>query len=233
MATPELLTQIENHGFAVIPGFEVSTLDVAKSGLTNQMQELGESVSYFGQPLVMDVKPQPNYQPVSSGGTAYFDLHTDLTFQETPPELFGLLCVDSDKEGGDSLVADGYEVLNKMQDDLNDLRNTDVTFPTPAHIAGKSVVRRIVSGDPSSPTIRFRSDLALGAGAEASELIQRFSTVTRATMQVMHLSPGDLLVVDNHRILHGRTEITANPSKRHLLRMYASKNGAVPNKAIS
>jgi len=222
MDSAELLLQVEHEGFAVIPDIDVSSVDAAGNGLAQHIQMLARPVSYFDQPLIMDVKPQANYQPVSSGGRAYFGLHTGLTFHDNPPELLGLLCIDNDNPGGDSLIVDGYKVLEEMSDDLDALRNTDITFPTPAHVAGESVVKRIVSGDPDRPVIRFRSDLALEAGAETPELIQRFSSIAHAAMRTVHLSPGDLLLVDNHRTLHGRTEISANPSRRHLLRMYGS-----------
>lgn len=218
----DIKRRIAVDGYTIIKGLDVSTEATAKQELLDLFQRLGTVVSYFDQPRIMDVKPQEGFQPASSGGKGYFDFHTDVTFHDSPPELFGLLCLQDDEIGGDSILADGYEVVNELADDNEALRNTLVNFPPPSHVKSGYIKQPILSRDTKRPTIRFRSDLIETSSDEQRRLIDRFAERVKANSRTLHLSKGELLVVDNHRMLHGRTDIVANPSKRHLLRIYAN-----------
>ena len=222
MSETHIAEELHETGRVIVPDLDVSNQATAGFEISRVLSSIGQPVKFFTQPMIMDVKPQPGFQPASSGGKGFFPMHTDLTFHESPADLFGLLCIQDDSEGGDSFVADGYKVLEKVADDVAALRTQDVAFPTPSHVAGGPVNHNIVSGDAERPTIRFRSDMLVSAEEPVRGLLQRFGDAAQEVIEEMHLKPGELLIVDNRRMLHGRTEITDEDSQRHLLRMYAN-----------
>lgn len=66
------------------------------------------------------------------------------------------------------------------------------------------------------------------AGAAVLALHRALETVEIA----LRLNAGDLLVLDNHRVAHGRTAFaTGESASRHLMRMYAVERPAQPLRA--
>jgi gamma-butyrobetaine dioxygenase len=56
---------------------------------------------------------------------------------------------------------------------------------------------------------------------------QRFGRMLEAPQYRIHfkLAPGDLFIVDNLRVLHGRTAYAATGGERHLQGCYADRDG--------
>lgn len=214
--------QLEKQRYALVCDVDMSE---PRQALIDLMSKIGIPVSYFEQPMAMDVKPQAGYQPVSSGGQAYFSAHTDLTFHDTPPKYIGMLSLSQDDEGGDSILVDGRDIVSELSAEHRRLlEEIDVLFPTPQHISGPPSRQKVLTSNNSDMHIRFRSDLALGQQQDQSVIpaLNAFRILAEQKQNVMKIQPGNALIFDNHTMLHGRTEITAQPSVRHLLRTYAN-----------
>jgi gamma-butyrobetaine dioxygenase len=142
--------------------------------------------------------------PLHSDGFAYGDHHPDGLF---------LLCAHQGTAGGDSLLADGYAVLDALADEDPELHafvhDTVIDLsepgmqPTRSPIVlrlpgGRRAVRRTPFMAPSPEAVDPDHDAALierwrALGRELSESVPR-----------ARIEAGEALCIDNYRVLHGR-----------------------------
>ena len=167
-------------------------------------------------------------------------LHTDGTDWPMPNDYTCLLCVREDQRGtGESLLIDDGDLVRELECRDGGASAVQLlrTEPLPWKVAdslGGGVVWEPALSERGLRWLRYTVDLALaepdvsleprviaaldatGAAIEASERIYRVG-----------LAPGDLLVVDNRRCLHGRTPIVhSESSQRLLLRTKVARDGA-------
>jgi len=96
-----------------------------------------------------------------------------------------------------------------------------VRFVAPDHVNYSGHTAPIVSQNKDKYRIRFRPDLLKDT---ISEGIERFLNAANQRARNIVVSPGSIWIVDNYRMLHGRTEISSDVgSKRFFKRMYAIK----------
>jgi len=190
--------------------------------------------SNFGSVFDVISKPDPNNLAYTSG---HLPLHTDLPNQETPPAFQFLHCIANNAEGGESLYCDGFhiaaelrqhkpktfELLSKIpipfrfQDDDTDIRcrrpvialdeNGSVSLVAwNAHLAGEfDMDERIVD--------------------DYYEAYRTFMATLRDPSQVVSvkLKAGEMVVFDNRRVLHGRSQFFPNTGSRHLKGYYVDR----------
>ena len=207
---------LEESGFATIEDVGLESPD---KHLEEIVAAVSTPISYLGLPLVMDLKPQPGYQPASFAGTGEFNLHTDLTWHEKPPRYLGMFCIAYESAGGGiPLLADGWKALDDLsQDDLAYLHTEPVTFPPPDHIDYPPLSGPIITETEGKINIRFRYDLL----ANPDPTTTRFNQAINRHVFEVHVTPGSVFIFDNYRLLHGRTELKAGlGSDRHFKRMY-------------
>ncbi len=149
-------------------------------------------------------------------------MHTDTQYFSEPEPYFGLFCIKPAKDGGGmSQVIDSRIVLNNLAEvDGEDLL-TELARPFPFRVPA------IFTKDPhnqlleitwapivSSNGIRYRKDTLVDAlsvdgisvpDTQLSALEIFEEALTRAPVTNYNLGAGDVLFVNNHRLLHGRT----------------------------
>lgn len=125
--------------------------------------------------------------------------------------------------GGTSVLVDAGAVLESLSDaDRKALRHV--------YLTEHQVFRNDASRVPLLRTIRGEDRLYYSfwlvedeVPEESREALERFQNALEAAPRIeIELEPGEILLIDNHRILHGRTAIEAAPSKRHLVRYWIS-----------
>jgi len=207
---------LDQSGFVII---ENVGLENPNEALHDTITSISEPISYLGLPLVMDLKPQPGFQPASFAGTGVFDLHTDLSWHEKPPKYLGMFCVMPESAGGGiPLLADGWQALAQMDPaDVQFLRSEAVSFPPPSHIDYAPLSGPIVSGQDDQPFIRFRYDML----TDPPPPVSRFNQAINDCRFEVRVPPGTIYLFDNYRMLHGRTGLAAGMnSDRHYKRIY-------------
>jgi len=159
--------------------------------------------------------------------------HTDGTFDVDPPSLFFLQCVRPDENGGGiSTFWSIAELLDKMPAYFhNILRQTPVKFErqddngTAAQFIGPMLCPR-----PNGKTalLRYRNDDQVqpqpieGDTAKFHEALAWVKTYLAQTPPVEYqAASGDLIVVNNDLVLHGRTALSPN-SNRLVRRVWLS-----------
>ncbi len=213
----DLLGQIKETGYVYL---EKMGLDHPHKTLEEVVASFARPVAYLELPMVMDLRPQPGFQPASYAGTGEFDLHTDLSWYEKPPTYIAMFCVSMEAAGGGlPLLADGWQALNDLDEtDLHYLKTEPVTFPPPNHINYPPLTGPIVAERGGKLQIRFRYDLL----DNPAPPVGRFFEAVKRHLVQLNVAPGSLFIFDNERLLHGRTELKAGlTSDRFFKRMYA------------
>ena len=160
--------------------------------------------------------------------------HTDNPYRDPVPQLQLLHCLEAAGEGGESIVVDGFAVAERLRreapDDFDLLTKTSVPFRyvEPGSVDLRHLAPFIeldASGDLRAVRYNSRSigpiDLDPDAVSAFYAAHRRFGRMLHdPTMTVgFKLRPGDLFIVDNRRVLHGRRGFGGG--RRHLQGTYA------------
>ncbi len=150
--------------------------------------------------------------------------HTDSAYEVIPHELVVFHCVKVDENGGSSFMIPVDDILQRLDDDVI-ARLQDPVYPF-----GEGRYP-IICGDRNKAFIRYYNiQLQQEAIAESAEFTQAHLSALNALdnlltqdelYQKFHLQPGQILFMNNQRVLHGRTALTEGTS-RVLYRMRLS-----------
>jgi trimethyllysine dioxygenase len=175
---------------------------------------------------------------LAKADTAYTNLellpHTDGTYSHDAPGLQLLHCLAFDGEGGESTMVDGFRIASELRASHPEHHETLSTVEVPGHYVGDGV--HLMASRPV-----FRHD-------RAGELVQvSFNNADRAPfllppaemdrfyealgafealandhrLQWRRVNPpGEAMLFDNWRVLHGRTAYTGH---RHLCGAYVNR----------
>lgn len=148
-----------------------------------------------------------------------FPLHTDDSYNEHPARWVLMHCWQPDESGGGESWLSPVDEIAKIapQDLLERLLHT--LYPTP--FGSATVLRRDEQG---LLKIRFnRRDMAgfaMRQGASLSPAMAQdladFEALAMRVVNRVRMERGDCVVVDNHKVLHGRSAF--NPSSGRLLK---------------
>lgn len=162
-------------------------------------------------------------------------VHSDLPYRRLPPGLQILLCETADAGGGDTLLADGYRVAAEIReldaDAWRTLTGLDRAFAYvnvgQRYIGGGPIIGLDSAGEPD--VIRHAPDLVLPLAdtsrqAEADRALAVFMAVASRPEMIfrIRLEPGQAIVFNNHRVMHGRGPVDLAQGGRRLLGCYSS-----------
>ncbi|MGB7339368.1 MAG: TauD/TfdA family dioxygenase [Phototrophicaceae bacterium] len=213
----DLQAVIDRDGYVLVENLGTDNADQL---LTEYMEKIGQPITYMELPMVMDLKPQPNFQGMSFAGTDKFHMHTDLSWYENPPPFIGMFCLSMESAGGGKpLLADSWKIIKELSaDDIEFLENELIAFSSPDHIEHEPYAAPILSKrDNKSYILRFRYDLLDEPPAPVTRLFEAIND----NIIYVPATNGSLFIFDNLRMLHGRTALLANlDSDRHFKRIY-------------
>ena len=220
----DALTQVQHTGLCFIedsppkPGILES--------LANRIGPIQESNFGRVQDLILDYRKRS----VANRGIA-LKPHTDEPYRASPPGLLMFHCITTDIAGqGNSIFLDGFEISEQLKKEDPDGFNCLVQHPQnfrrhfqdDVDLIAEFPVIKVDSMDRVCG-VRINDRVAGPAQIPPSAV----TTYYRAMKRLLELSedsnrwlrkrlrPGDIAIFDNHRILHGRTDLTIN-SKRWL-----------------
>ncbi len=165
--------------------------------------------------LFHNIAPVPGEEHAPSGESSKSTLrmHTDGASHPMPPDALLLWCHKGDKRAATTIVS-GAEVLDRMDPrDREQLRSTsfrhqlDYEFHL-AHSDAHTDPHPVFEGDGEALRVTYDADFIRPFPTVSAGLLKRLEdTMVRAAEHVF-LEPGDLLVIDNRRAIHGRTKFT-------------------------
>jgi len=207
----KLLETIHLHGFAVLDKVPVGQESVAA---------VANAIGYVRETIFGGLWEFAANEGMDDSAYTPKELrpHTDGTYSHDAPGLQLLLCCEYDAEGGDSIMVDGFAIHQWMKENdpaaLDDLSRIHV----PGQYVGDGVVLRAErpvfrhgeQGDLAQVTFNnydrapFRlSDDDMMKFYAASRLFdQKANDPAMQWRQI--LAPGQMLIFDNWRVLHGR-----------------------------
>jgi len=232
------LTMVADYGFAVLRGVP------PVSGTLTEVVNLFGFVRETNFGRLFDVRTVVN--PNNVAYTALpLNPHTDNPYRDPVPSLQLLHCLSSSDIGGDSTVVDGICVADALRDRDPDKFKLLTTVPirflfsdkeselgaevTLINLSPRGEVDSVRINGPTALPFDFDSDLmepyydayrAFSLMLESPEFLVRFK-----------LDPGDLFIVDNTRVMHGRTAFSGE-GNRHLQGCYADRDGLYSRLAV-
>ncbi len=215
----DLLDSVARWGAAIVegvPGDEEGTEAVA--ALIGRVRETD-----FGR--LFDIVVEPEVWTLSQSGLG-LDPHTDDPYRYTPSGTSILHCVSRSMSGGESVLVDGFGIaadLYEEEPDIFDLL-TDVSVPFVRHrtdvVDQGEDVHLLAHGpiisldrDHEVSGIRFHErsmaplDVDPAIVGDFYRALIRFATEVNSPGRAVQfgLEPGQAIVYDNQRVLHGRT----------------------------
>lgn len=165
--------------------------------------------------------------------------HTDNPYRDPVPTMQLLHCLASSAQGGENVLVDGWRVADEVRHraprgfDLLTRRGVAFEYRDPGAVL--RTVAPIVELDTVGRvrSVRFNARSMQPPSMPADELVDWYDAyllfarlLADPSYQLQfRLEPGDLFVVDNRRVLHGRTGFAAEAGTRHLQGCYADVDG--------
>ncbi|WP_329553722.1 TauD/TfdA family dioxygenase [Streptomyces sp. NBC_00696] len=205
----------EGGGYAVL---RLGNLAKALSGVrfrrlvTGFAAEVAVPFSPFPRwPLWKDIGVKVDKDPGKSSGIGYNAFHMDLVNGTRPPDYTTLLCVRLDPlGGGTSILSDAHAAVARLSEDSRALLAESAyhygTFFDLFGVGEEYKPFPILDGSDPGGFVRFtakmleRSELSQAHADAARELAEE---LVRGQVSFM-LQPGDYLIVNQRRFLHGR-----------------------------
>jgi trimethyllysine dioxygenase len=175
---------------------------------------------------------------LSKADTAYTNLellpHTDGTYSHDAPGLQLLHCLAFDGTGGESTMVDGFRIAAELRAARPDLHDVLSTVDVPGQYLGDGVhlvaARPVLRHDRAGQLVQVSFNNADRAPflLPAHEM-DRFYEALRAFEELANdhrlqwrrvNPPGDAMLFDNWRVLHGRASYTGH---RHLCGAYVNR----------
>jgi alpha-ketoglutarate-dependent taurine dioxygenase len=231
-ALREVLSRVARFGLAVLAGAgrdpDVVERTVERFGFVRETN--------YGRTFDVRIEPQP-------GNLAYtdraLDLHTDNPYRDPVPTLQLLHAITMDGAGGETRFVDGFahaEALRREEPEAFEiLARTPVGFAFAEDSGARwSFTAPVLSldarGDLQTVRMNHRSlDLAHQDCAEIETWYEAYLAFYRRVHAPeaafgRRLEPGEVVIFDNRRILHGRGALTGD-SPRWLRGCYADADG--------
>ena len=185
----------------------------------------------FGESFSVKSVPEPNDLAYTS---IALTPHTDNPYRKPIPCIQLLHCLENEVRGGLSTLVDGFAVAEYLRKNHKDifkiLTKTKVRF----RFVDKTIIlenwRELIELDDNNKVkqVRYSTRLdyvpalekkALEIFYEARKLIAELYASSKFEIR-FRLEKGDLLMMDNHRLLHGRTSYDTSEGKRYLKGCY-------------
>ncbi|HMT00867.1 MAG TPA: TauD/TfdA family dioxygenase [Candidatus Absconditabacterales bacterium] len=239
---------VSEYGFALLKGINFAKLDEKnRKNLLLGISNLLGKPTYTDQvqkSVIRDIAPRKNSENKRAtiseiSGEAEF--HTDSQYLPLPEKFFILACQTPAVWGGDSLLLDGKKLINDLREDseqfYEDLQNEQFTFlvPTSFTKTGDNRSLELLRAPIVSEEIpiRYREDTIRNAQQlvptlftdKHEKILQQLKQKIQESEKLqLRLEKNDILVVDNHRFLHGRTDFSDAQRLLYRIRMNPKSN---------
>ena len=219
----EFLEDFYSYGFVLVNGCP------AKRGfLTDFAEPLGGlRGTNFGAIFNVENVPDPCDMAYTARG---LKAHVDNPYRNPQPGLQALHCIENEVSGGRSTLVNGVSVAEHIRKTRPDYFEILTTVPTRYHWWSddqdlEEIVETISLDYEGRPSLVRYSDRVEYPLAASKEKLSLFYHARRYLSQLIHggefevsfqLVSGRLVLMDNLRVMHGRTEFNPNEGYRLL-----------------
>lgn len=220
-----LSRQLQDDGYTFIPQWHSNRSTREVASLVGTIIDLDALLPGSGIPSVQTLQPRTEHEAPASRysgvfGLNEFPIHTDLAHWAMPPRYFMLRCIQGANDVATRLLPAsavvstvGHAILRRA-----------LVKPRRASRYGNVGLLPLLFFSDQTNGLRWDS-LFLTPISAAARNVMDFMTGSEGTWselkEIVLVLPGDTLIVDNWRMLHGRSDAVAGP-KRIIERVYIS-----------
>jgi alpha-ketoglutarate-dependent taurine dioxygenase len=170
-----------------------------------------------GGRLVHDVMPIAGREDEQIGFSSRAPLswHTEDAYFDDRPDYVGLLCLRNPDAVATTVAgAAGLTLAGATRAVLGQER---FRFrPDGSHELDGARAAAVLSGDPAAPRLRIDPDFTDAAPGDddAAAALGELTRALEAALEPLVLAPGDVCLLDNHRVVHGRAAFRARGDGR-------------------
>ena len=213
-ALRDALHRIRDLGFALVD--RVPTTPEGAAAFAGRIGPIRNSIFGSMWPLSASIKAHDDTAYTNS----YLEPHTDSTYCHDAPGLQLFVCLERDGMGGDSVLVDGFAIAAALRVEDPKAFETLTTVSVPGHyleegvhltasrpailLDGAGEVTQVSFNNYDRAPFRLPEPQMTEFYRAYRELHRRI--IDRSGWFTVRLEPGDALVFDNCRLLHGRLE---------------------------
>ena len=160
------------------------------------------------QNIVPTKASQTEQTSTSSKTNLYF--HTEAAFHPYRPKWLALLCLKGDSSAH-TTICNVYDIVHALPEDICDalsfpefVTGVDISY-TYSNSTSLSAPHRVLEGTPNKPRILWDWSLTQGLTDRARQALLVLKDAVRAVQSYVVLEPGDMLLIDNTILVHGRS----------------------------
>jgi L-asparagine oxygenase len=206
--------EVARHGYAFVQEYCQDKDVVAVA------TELGQPIAPWEGRLVQELVPRASAPPNSYSGIygfGRFPFHTDLAHWRLPPPYLLLRCVTGYTDVP-TLLLDGHALIESVTIDIL----TRAVFKPRRPRDGELTLLRLCESTDTGHRLRWDEKFLKPAskiGELADQRVREYLT-DRWPLFIALTRPGDLLLIDNWRMLHARSPIPLGREDRKIERIY-------------
>ena len=221
-----LLQTIKTYGFSIINNCPTEMKTV---------EDIANKIGYVRNSIFGDLWSFESNTEMADSAYTQEELrpHTDGTYNHDAPGLQLLLCCEYEAEGGESIMVDGFKIAQTLRENHGTSYNILSEIDIPGRYFGDGV--ELIA---KRPVFKFRNKKLIqvsfnnydrGDFRLPNNKINDFYAAIRAFDKLANakemqwrqiLKPGQLLIFNNWRVLHGRSEFSG---KRKMSGCYINK----------
>lgn len=157
-----------------------------------------------------------NDQKYLANTNRHMDLHTDNVYLKQPCKYLVMICLSAAEQGGATILSDVHKIMPELDSSsVAELSTDQWTWKRPQRLGhGPTEPRAVLSRD---GTIRWWRYGLMNSDKKTLAIADAFNS----KLQDAHhnhkftMRPGDVVIIDNHRVLHGR-ESFSGPNREIL-----------------
>jgi len=162
--------------------------------------------------LFQNIVPVPGREQEQSYASSRVELqfHTEQHFHSCMPDYLLLYCIRG-AIGAETFFASVRDIITELDHHHRELlfeplyrSGVDYIFGNSSTEPGNGPIMSILYGDQDDPFLRYDEDLMVAMTPGAQSAMDALRSALKKVMKSVCLKPGDLLVVDNRRVVHGR-----------------------------
>ncbi|MGH9427897.1 MAG: TauD/TfdA family dioxygenase, partial [Terriglobia bacterium] len=170
----------------------------------------------------------------SESSNVLLDFHTETAFHPFMPDYVLLYCLRPDHDRtAKTIVAGVRELIHLIplryrallfEDSFQ--TGVDFSFGSESGLQGNGPVLPVLHGSPYDPFMKFDLDLMVGLSEDAAAALEQMRLAANKAKRWSYLDEGDMILIDNRRAIHGRSEFEAryDGRDRWLQRVYVARD---------
>jgi gamma-butyrobetaine dioxygenase len=226
------LENVRKYGFAVLRNVPLEL------GMVCKVTELFGFIRETNYGRLFDVKTtvNPNNLAFTSLGLS---AHTDNPYRNPTPTLQLLHCLQSSAVGGNSVLVDGFKVVADLKSHSPEMFHLLSTTPVTFRFSGQddyiertdTIIGLDVYGEVNA--IRFNNRSIQAFEVDEDHMLAFYAAYQHLAKMIddehyfvqFKMEASDLFIVDNERVLHGRSAYDGATGERFLQGAYADRDG--------